>query len=87
MAKGGGKGSSSAGVIDVNYLGRSASTILAGERRERHLLISVFWSSFLSDPTRGGQVTHPAGAVHRPVLWAGGLSTAHPLSGHSFPCA
>jgi hypothetical protein len=24
----------------------------------------------------GGQATHPAGAVHRLVLWAGGLSTA-----------
>ena len=27
-------------------------------------------------PGSGGQATHPAGAVHRLVLWAGGLSTA-----------
>ena len=79
-------------LVGVNYLGRPATTILAGGGGE--VLVSVvelddavggLLSGFAGEPSEpclnqssgsGGQVTDPAGAAHRPALWAGDLSTA-----------
>ena len=79
-------------LAGVNYLGRPATTILAGGGGE--VLVSIVelddavggllrgFGGERSEPClnqssgSGGQVTDPAGAVHRPDLWAGDLSTA-----------
>ena len=79
-------------VAGVNYLGCPATTILAGGGRgvlvsvvELDDAVGGLLRGFggeRSEPClnqssgSGGQVTNPAGAVHRPDLWAGDLSTA-----------
>jgi hypothetical protein len=79
-------------VAGVNYPGGRATTILAGWRREfdsggwvrESLSLVSFLRLLASEARQAGGVGRgavvkprtPSGAVHRLVLWAGGLSTA-----------